>query len=59
MTAIDRSSATNFKVIFAITLVHFTGDFYSAFTSPLFPAFVGIGVVLGLVFSQASAGGRQ
>ena len=28
-------------------------------TFALFPAFVGIGVVLGLVFSQASASGRQ
>ncbi len=34
-----RSDATNLKVIFALTLVHFTGDFYSAFTTPLFPAF--------------------
>lgn len=30
----------NIKVIFALTLVHFTGDFYSSFTSPLFPLFV-------------------
>jgi len=30
----------NVKVIFALTLVHFTGDFYSSFTSPLFPLFV-------------------
>ncbi len=30
----------NIKVIFALTLVHFTGDFYSSFTSPLFPMFV-------------------
>lgn len=28
------------KIIFALTLVHFTGDFYSAFTTPLFPAFM-------------------
>ena len=28
------------RVIFALTLVHFTGDFYSAFTTPLFPAFM-------------------
>ena len=32
---------TNLKVVFALTLVHFTGDFYSAFTTPLFPAFMG------------------
>lgn len=31
---------TNIRVIFALTLVHFTGDFYSSFTSPLFPLFV-------------------
>ena len=30
----------NVKVLFALTLVHFTGDFYSSFTSPLFPLFV-------------------
>jgi len=30
----------NLKIIFALTLVHFTGDFYSAFTTPLFPAFM-------------------
>jgi FSR family fosmidomycin resistance protein-like MFS transporter len=30
----------NIKVLFALTLVHFTGDFYSSFTSPLFPLFV-------------------
>ena len=31
---------TNLSVLFALTLVHFTGDFYSAFTTPLFPAFM-------------------
>jgi len=31
---------TNVKVIFALTLVHFTGDFYSAFSAPLMPEFV-------------------
>ncbi|MFH2094001.1 MAG: MFS transporter [Pseudomonadota bacterium] len=30
----------NLKVLFALTLIHFTGDFYSAFISPLFPVFV-------------------
>jgi FSR family fosmidomycin resistance protein-like MFS transporter len=37
------SSANNkasLKMIMALTLVHFTGDFYSAFTTPLFPAFM-------------------
>lgn len=28
------------KILFALTLVHFTGDFYSSFTTPLFPAFM-------------------
>jgi FSR family fosmidomycin resistance protein-like MFS transporter len=36
----DRNAEPDFRAIFAITLVHFTGDFYSAFTSPLFPAFI-------------------
>ena len=30
----------NIKVLFALTLVHFTGDFYSSFIAPLFPLFV-------------------
>jgi FSR family fosmidomycin resistance protein-like MFS transporter len=49
-------SKTNIRVIFALTLVHFTGDFYSAFTTPLFPLFVEklglsltqVGVIAGL-----------
>ncbi|MFH0729408.1 MAG: MFS transporter [Pseudomonadota bacterium] len=40
---------TNVKVLFALTLVHFTGDFYSSFTSPLFPLFV---EKLGLSLTQ-------
>ena len=32
--------AANIYVLFALTLVHFTGDFYSSFISPLFPLFV-------------------
>ncbi len=39
----------NVKVLFALTLVHFTGDFYSSFTSPLFPLFV---EKLGLSMAQ-------
>jgi len=31
---------TDIRVIFALTLVHFTGDFYSSIISPLFPLFV-------------------
>ena len=30
----------NYGIIFVLTLVHFTGDFYSSFFSPLLPAFV-------------------
>ena len=48
---------TNIKVIFALTLVHFTGDFYSAFSAPLMPAFVTklslsmaqVGLMMGLM----------
>jgi MFS transporter, FSR family, fosmidomycin resistance protein len=32
--------STNLKILFALTLIHFTGDFYTAFISPLFPVFV-------------------
>jgi FSR family fosmidomycin resistance protein-like MFS transporter len=30
----------NLKMIFALTLVHFTGDFYTSFINPLMPVFV-------------------
>ncbi|MBI5550488.1 MAG: MFS transporter [Desulfobacterales bacterium] len=43
------STKTNIKVLFALTLVHFTGDFYSSFTTPLFPLFV---EKLGLSLTQ-------
>ena len=39
----------NIRVLFALTLVHFTGDFYSSFTNPLFPLFV---EKLGLSLTQ-------
>lgn len=47
----------NVRMLFALTLVHFTGDFYSAFVSPLFPLFVEkltlsmteVGVVAGMM----------
>ncbi len=32
--------SANLKILFALTLVHFTGDFYIAFIAPLFPIFV-------------------
>lgn len=41
--------AANLKILFALTLIHFTGDFYSAFISPLFPVFVD---KLGLSLTQ-------
>ena len=44
-----ETTKTNMRVIFALTLVHFTGDFYSAFTTPLFPLFV---EKLGLSLTQ-------
>ena len=30
----------NYTIIFILTLVHFTGDFYSSFFTPLLPVFV-------------------
>src|SRR4030043_471680 len=40
---------TNSKVIFALSLVHFTGDFYASFLTPLLPLFVD---KLGLTLTQ-------
>ena len=37
---ITKTQHTNVKIIFALTLVHFMGDFYSSFIAPLLPAFV-------------------
>jgi FSR family fosmidomycin resistance protein-like MFS transporter len=39
----------NIKILFALTLVHFTGDFYSSFINPLFPLFV---QKMGLTLAQ-------
>jgi MFS transporter, FSR family, fosmidomycin resistance protein len=39
--AADTSKA-NVKVIFALWLVHFTGDLYASFVSPLFPVFASV-----------------
>ncbi len=41
--------SANLKILFALTLIHFTGDFYTAFITPLFPVFVG---KLGLSLTQ-------
>jgi len=35
----SRSAKLNVKVIFALTLIHFTGDFYNSFVTPLLPVF--------------------
>lgn len=34
------NTKANVKILFALTLVHFTGDFYSSFISPLYPLFI-------------------
>ncbi len=36
----DSDSKTYWKILIALSLVHFSGDFYSSFMSPLFPVFV-------------------
>lgn len=46
MVSTDRA---NIKILFALTLVHFTGDFYSSFINPLFPLFV---QKMGLTLAQ-------
>ena len=51
------NTGINYKIIFVLTLVHFTGDFYSSFFTPLLPAFVEkldltlaqVGLITGLV----------
>jgi MFS transporter, FSR family, fosmidomycin resistance protein len=41
--------SANLKILFALTLIHFTGDFYTSFINPLFPVFVD---KLGLSLTQ-------
>lgn len=36
----DTPAKADLKIIFALTLVHFTGDFYSSFVTPLIPVYV-------------------
>ncbi len=56
MTA-PKIQHTNVKIIFALTLVHFMGDFYSSFIAPLLPAFVDklslsmaqVGIMIGIM----------
>ncbi len=53
--------SANLKVLFALTLVHFTGDFYSSFINPLFPIFVDklglslvqVGIIAGTIRMMA------
>ncbi|THB77499.1 MAG: MFS transporter [Desulfobacteraceae bacterium] len=45
----DTAGPLNYQVIFTLTLVHFTGDFYSSFATPLLPVFV---EKLGLSLAQ-------
>ncbi len=57
MTKNDDMTAVNYKIVLVLTLVHFTGDFYSSFFTPLLPAFVDklsltltqVGLITGLV----------
>jgi len=52
-----QTSKVNIKVLFALTLVHFTGDFYSSFITPLYPLFIQkmglslaqVGIISGVV----------
>ena len=36
----ESSSKTHWKILVSLSLVHFSGDFYSSFISPLFPVFM-------------------
>jgi FSR family fosmidomycin resistance protein-like MFS transporter len=36
----DSTSIAYWKILIALSLVHFSGDFYSAFISPLYPVFM-------------------
>jgi FSR family fosmidomycin resistance protein-like MFS transporter len=40
MKHVKEDSKVDAKVIFALTLVHFTGDFYASFINPLLPVFM-------------------
>ena len=52
-----KTQRTNVKIIFALTMVHFMGDFYSSFIAPLLPVFVDklslsmaqVGIVMGII----------
>jgi FSR family fosmidomycin resistance protein-like MFS transporter len=40
LTKTPSAQHTNVKIIFALTLVHFIGDFYNSFITPLLPLFI-------------------
>jgi FSR family fosmidomycin resistance protein-like MFS transporter len=40
MNQVTEESRLDVKAIFALTLVHFTGDFYASFINPLLPVFM-------------------
>lgn len=52
-----KTQHTNVRIIFALTLVHFMGDFYSSFIAPLLPVFVDklslsmvqVGIMVGIM----------
>ena len=46
---IDSTSRTYWKILVALSLVHFSGDFYSSFINPLYPVFMDS---LGLTLAQ-------
>jgi len=45
----QHAGSMNVRIILSLTLIHFTGDLYSSFISPLFPLFV---AKLGLSLTQ-------
>lgn len=57
MTRTETPEPVNYRIVLVLTLVHFTGDFYSSFFTPLLPAFVDklgltlaqVGLITGLV----------
>ena len=47
----DSTSRTYWKILISLSLVHFSGDFYSSFINPLYPVFV---EKMGLSLTQVS-----
>ena len=46
---VDSTIKTHWKILIAISLVHFSGDFYSSYINPLYPVFM---EKLGLTLAQ-------